>query len=94
MPKKGKKLPTRAARAGGKSRKSRDASTTAPAAQCPAVPLDTTAATERFVSDLLIRGEAAKRDRKGKLPLDATHAIKKQKPDGSVEVERVRFKTF
>jgi hypothetical protein len=52
------------------------------------------AKSQRFVSDLLIRGEAKKRDRKGRLPLAATHAITKQKPDGSVEVERVRFKTF
>ena len=57
-------------------------------------PTDVPAATQRFVSDLLIRREAEKRDKKGKLPLKATHAIKKENPDGSVEVERVRFKTW
>jgi hypothetical protein len=57
-------------------------------------PTDGPAATQRFVSGLLIRGEAEKRDEKGKLPLNATHAIKKENPDGSVEVERVRFKTW
>ena len=55
---------------------------------------DTALARERFVSDLLTRGEAATRDKSGKLPLGATHVIKKRKPGGSAEVERVRFKTF
>jgi hypothetical protein len=50
--------------------------------------------TQRFVNDLLIRGEAAKRDSSGKLPQDATHAIEGQNPDGSVVVKRVRFKTW
>jgi hypothetical protein len=45
----------------------------------------TAAARRRFVDDLLIRGEAAKCDKRGKLP----------HPDGSVEVARRRpFKTF
>ncbi len=51
-------------------------------------------ATKRFVEDLLIRGEAAKPTREGKLPLHATHVIKKQEVDGAVQVQRVRFKTF
>jgi hypothetical protein len=51
-------------------------------------------ASQRFVNDLLIRGEAAEPDKKGKLPPQATHAIKKRNPDGSVEVQRVRFKVF
>ncbi len=55
---------------------------------------DERAASQRFVNDLLIRGEAARRDKKGKVPQHATHAIKREKSDGSVEVERVRFKTF
>jgi hypothetical protein len=59
---------------------------------------DISQATTRFVNDLLVRGEAAKPDQQGKLPLDATHAItkkdtKKQK-DGTVEVKRVRFKYY
>jgi hypothetical protein len=52
------------------------------------------AASQRFVNDLLVRGEAAPRDREGKLPLRATHVIKGKKPDGTVEVKRVRFKAF
>ncbi len=46
----------------------------------------------RFVNDLLTRGEAAELDKDGKLPLPATHVIKKKNPDGSVEVRRARFK--
>lgn len=48
----------------------------------------------RFVSDLLIRGEAATLDKDGKLPLQATHVIQKKNPDGSIEVKRARFKLF
>ena len=51
-------------------------------------------ASERFVRDLLVRGEAVKPDPEGKLPLEATHAITKQNPDGTVVVKRVRFKAF
>ena len=51
-------------------------------------------AKKRFVDDLLIRGEAAKLTKKGKLPRDATHVIKRQNPDSTVEVERLRYKTF
>jgi hypothetical protein len=46
----------------------------------------------RFVRDLLVRGEAAKPDAKGKLPLEATHVITSEQQDGSVTVKRVRFK--
>jgi hypothetical protein len=55
---------------------------------------DEGAASQRFVKDLLVRGEAARPDKKGKVPQHATHAIKGETPDGSVQVERVRFKTF
>jgi hypothetical protein len=50
--------------------------------------------SERFVRDLLVRGEASKPNRAGKVPLDATHAIIKENPDGTVEVKRVRYKAF
>jgi hypothetical protein len=96
MPKKTKKGPTRLARPGSKAvgrSKPRRATKEKPPATSTAC-TDMAAKSQRFVSDLLIRGEAKKRDRKGRLPLAATHAITKQKPDGSVEVERVRFKTF
>jgi len=48
---------------------------------------------DRFVSDLLVRGEAVKPDDAGKLPGDATHAVVEQTPDGTVtKVKRARFK--
>lgn len=49
---------------------------------------------ERYVKDLLARGEAAKLDKHGKLPLQATAVITKENPDGSVEVKEVRKKLF
>jgi len=59
-----------------------------------AAPAAAAGASQRFVNDLLIRGEAAEPDKKVRLPSQATHAIKKRNPDGSVEVQRVRFKVF
>jgi hypothetical protein len=50
------------------------------------------AARQRFVNDLLVRGEAQLRDKQGKVPQDATHVITKQNADGTVQVQRVRFK--
>jgi len=55
---------------------------------------DTRAASERFVKDLLVRGEAAKPDIEGTLPLEATHAVTKEEKDGTVEVKRARFKYY
>lgn len=52
------------------------------------------AAKHRFVADLLVRGEAEARDVSGKLPLQATHEIKKLNPDGTAEVKRVRYKLY
>jgi len=52
------------------------------------------AASDRFVKDLQVRGEAAELTPEGKLPLQATHAITRKNPDGSVQVQRVRFKAF
>lgn len=49
---------------------------------------------ERFVKDLLVRGEAVEPADSGALPADATHAVTKQNPDGTVEVKRARFKAF
>jgi hypothetical protein len=49
---------------------------------------------ERYVRDLLVRGEAAKLDEDGKLPLQATAVITKEYPDGKVEVKNVRKKLF
>lgn len=47
----------------------------------------------KFVDDLLARNEAAELDENGKLPLHATHIVKKN-PDGTVQVKRARFKAF
>jgi hypothetical protein len=49
---------------------------------------------DRFVKDLLVRGEAQKPNSSGKLPSEATHAITKQAKTGEVKVKRVRFKYF
>lgn len=49
---------------------------------------------ERFVEDLLVRGEAAQPNQEGKLPPEATHVITKENEDGTVEVKRVRYKAF
>ena len=95
MPKKTKKGPTKRARPGAKPKESSKRAHTAKENPLAAAPSGTDmTVTQRFVNDLLVRGEARQRDRKGRLPLAATHAIKKQNSDGSIEVERVRFKTF
>lgn len=61
----------------------------------PAAPAEAPVPSDpRFVNDLLTRGEAAELDEKGKLPLAATHVIKKKNDDGSVEVKRARYKLF
>jgi hypothetical protein len=52
------------------------------------------AASQRFVGDLLVRGEAAPRDSQGNVPLRATHVIRGKKPDGTPDVKRIRFKVF
>jgi hypothetical protein len=46
---------------------------------------------QRFVDDLVKRGEAAEADENGKLPPGATHEIVEKREDGSVRVERRRF---
>jgi hypothetical protein len=50
-------------------------------------------ATEKFVSDLIVRGEARHPDPEGKLPSDATHVIERQ-PGGRAKVKRARFKLY
>jgi hypothetical protein len=52
------------------------------------------AASQRFVGDLLVRGEAAPRNSQGNVPLHATHVIRGKKPDGTPDVKRIRFKAF
>jgi hypothetical protein len=49
--------------------------------------------SNRFVEDLLVRGEAAELRPDGTLPLEATHVVRKKK-DGSVVTSRVRFKAY
>ena len=50
--------------------------------------------SDRFVKDLLVRGDAVKPDGQGNLPLSATHGITKEDKDGTVRVKRARFKYF
>ncbi len=50
------------------------------------------AKSARFARDLLVRGEAVKPGAKGKLPVETTHVITSEEPDGSVTVKRVRFR--
>jgi len=52
------------------------------------------AASQRFVQDVLVRGEAAPRDSQGNVPLHATHVITGKKPDGTPNIKRVRLKAF
>ena len=48
-------------------------------------------AEEKFVRDLLIRGEAAKPDEHGNLPSGATHEIVEEKEGELPKVKRRRF---
>jgi hypothetical protein len=53
------------------------------------------AASDRFVEDLEVRGEAVQPSKSGKLPPGATHAVVAENPDGTAkEVKRARFKMF
>ena len=53
------------------------------------------AAAERFVEDLLVRGEAAWPDPQGDLPAGATHEIVEEPGGGKPpKVRRRRFSTF
>ena len=95
MPKKSQKRAPKRARAARRLSKSKGSARAAAATSgAPSTGRDKAAAAQRFVNDLLIRGEAEKLDEKGILPQHATHVIKKQNPDGSADVERVRFKMF
>lgn len=49
---------------------------------------------ERFVRDLLIRGEAAQPTPEGNLPPGATHKIVEEKEGQLPEVERERFSMY
>jgi hypothetical protein len=55
---------------------------------------DAAPANDRFVKDLLVRGDAAHPDSSGKVPRDATHVIESQNEDGTAVVKRVRYKMF
>ena len=49
---------------------------------------------ERYVRDLLIRGEAAKPTAEGELPPGATHKIVDDGEEGLPKVERERFSLY
>lgn len=59
-----------------------------------AKPAGDAAAEEKFARDVVIRGEAARVDRSGKLPLDATHEIVDDDGDGQPKLQRRRFKAW
>lgn len=50
--------------------------------------------TEKFVADLIIRGDAQEPTPDGKLPSGATHAIVERQPGGRAKVKRARFKLY
>jgi hypothetical protein len=52
---------------------------------------DEKAAAERFVKDVLTRGEAAKPDEHGKLPSGATHEIVEECEGELPKIKRKRF---
>jgi|ERR1043166_1197501 hypothetical protein len=54
----------------------------------------TPAATDRYLDDLLTRGEAQELDDRGNLALDATHAIVGKDKTGKPIVRRARFKAY
>lgn len=76
------------------NKKKNKALSPAPQQQQPISDAAHEAASQRFVGDLLVRGEAAPRDSKGNVPLHATHVITGKKPDGTPAVKRIRFKAF
>ena len=80
-----KKSPSRQA----KRRRGKKAAKSQPAARSASS--DTSA--QRFVGDLLVRGEAQTPRKGEKLPSEATHAIVPGQC-GATEVRRVRFKAF
>jgi len=53
---------------------------------------DAKLASDRFVKDVVVRGEAKELDEKGKLPSDATHVVTKDEKDGSLTIRRARYK--
>ena len=63
-------------------------------ATAKATPKAAGASTNRFLQDLLVRGEAAPLGAKGKLTADATHVVTGQSANGTLTVKRVRFKAF
>ncbi len=87
MPKKVKK------RAPNDESKKKKPAANAPNGQSPS-DAEQAPGNSRFVNDLLTRGEAAELTKDGKLPLSATHVIRKKNPDGTVDVKRARYKLF
>ena len=55
---------------------------------------DEKAAAERFVRDVLIRGEAARPDPHGKLPSGATHEIVEEREGELPKIQRKRFSMY
>ena len=63
--------------------------------KAPSKPTESTAtAEEKFVRDLLIRGEAALPDSEGNLPKNATHEIVEEEEGELPKIERRNFKIW
>ena len=88
MPKKAKKTAPKSKNSAGRKQKKGRSTPPGPAQATAQQP-----GSNKFVQDLLTRGEAAELTDDGKLPLRATHIIQKNS-DGTAEVKRVRFKLF
>lgn len=56
--------------------------------------IDKSDASQRFVEDLVTRGEAALPDESGHLPPGATHEIVEESETGPPKVKRRRFSAF
>ena len=67
-----------------------------PAPQAPAEDVPARdESSNRYVRDVLTRGEAARPDEDGKLPLDATHVIvSDENSEGEVKIREVRKKLY
>ncbi|HWZ82811.1 MAG TPA: hypothetical protein VNW47_09310 [Terriglobales bacterium] len=89
-----RKKPTPKTRSVAGKTKTKTSQPAASKAKKPNAAVGMAAATDRFVKDLLIRGDAAKPDSTGAVPRDATHVIENQNEDGTTVVRRVRYKLF
>jgi hypothetical protein len=65
-----------------------------PASKPRRSPAASSSASDKFVRDLVVRGEAAEVNESGTLHPDATHVIVGKTATGRAKVKRARFKLF